>query len=128
MVIYCSADGTQHPDEANYCMKCGQPLRAGVARATQRPMQWEYKDLDVPLNLKLDHGHSEASASFQQAFNGAVLSALQRAGHDGWQADGPTDFHSLSAAGAIPWRTEGMWYPGIRYLSATIRLKRLVPA
>jgi hypothetical protein len=50
MAIYCSADGTQHPDDANYCMKCGKPLRPDVApAAAQVPMRWEYRELVVPL-------------------------------------------------------------------------------
>lgn len=28
MPIYCAHDSTQHPDDALYCMKCGEPLGA----------------------------------------------------------------------------------------------------
>jgi len=46
MAIYCSKDGTEHPEDANFCMKCGASLRGSVTpAAVQVPMRWEYKVL-----------------------------------------------------------------------------------
>ena len=94
----------------------------------QRPMRWEYKDLTIPLNLKFDHGVSDNGPEAQQAFNRIVLRGLQQVGQEGWQAEGPTDFkYLMKQQDAVTWRTEGHFYPGVRYLAVTIRLKRLVP-
>lgn len=42
MAIFCSKCGKEHPDDANFCMKCGQPLNATSQAAAQPEPQWEY--------------------------------------------------------------------------------------
>ena len=84
------------------------------------------------LKLTVDHGDVYGDPMrlpwFRQAFQQAILGHLQNVGRDGWQPEGPTDFASLNAAGAIATTHEGFFMPGRRYESVTLRLKRFVPA
>jgi len=45
MTIYCSQCGKDHPDDANFCMKCGAPLGEGVQALWQPEPQWEYCEI-----------------------------------------------------------------------------------
>ena len=45
MAIYCSQCGKDHPDDANYCMKCGAPLREDFQAPLQPEPQWEYYEI-----------------------------------------------------------------------------------
>src|SRR5947209_11756351 len=38
--MYCKNCGTQLPDDASFCLKCGTPQQAGVQAQTEVP-QWE---------------------------------------------------------------------------------------
>ena len=122
--MVCPVCGTQQPDSANFCMNCGTPLRRSAAPA--RRARWEYWDLTVPLNVdyRLEAGPSEADERCRQI----LRRRLERVRRDGWQAEGPTEWQSLLAAGYVRWGDFGT-QPATRtrrYLSVTVRLKRLV--
>jgi hypothetical protein len=84
--------------------------------------RWDYRDLTIPLGLK------ERDRDLDSRYHQVVLDHLQRAGHEGWQADEPIDLRSALTAGRIKqhktrfgWRAWGQ----TTYESVTIRLKRL---
>ncbi|GEM_PF-6940529 len=102
MAIFCTACGTQHPDAARFCMQCGQPMRPGVsairpnseisairphpgapAVRPQRAARFEYQNLVVSFPEIEDY-----APNLLPLADAAVLSALHRAGAEGWQADG----------------------------------------
>ncbi len=121
MAIYCSQCGKQHPDDANFCMGCGKPFKAGTQSSS---MRWEYKDLKVPLNIKESKG-----TSVIPRINDIVLKAIQREGQDGWQAEGSTDYSSLWDRGAFETTSRENFMQtkvlDFTYVAVTIRLKRL---
>ena len=41
--MFCSTCGTELPDEANFCWKCGQPVKESVSRAV--PAQYEFCEI-----------------------------------------------------------------------------------
>src|SRR5690242_11197085 len=45
MAIYCPNCGKEHPDDANFCMKCGKPLTT-IAQPTTAP-KWEYCEVQL---------------------------------------------------------------------------------
>jgi ankyrin repeat protein len=52
MALFCSACGTQLPDEAVFCFKCGKPL------GTPAPLsQWELKKLEEKLSSPIINGN-----------------------------------------------------------------------
>jgi hypothetical protein len=38
--------GKELPDDANFCLKCGKPLKEVARSATQSEPQWEYCEID----------------------------------------------------------------------------------
>ncbi len=130
MAVYCSQCGREHPDDANFCMMCGKAFKAtSMPTTSPSPLfRWEYKDLVVPLNFtEQNHGGFVAPQAAPRA-NEIILPCLQRAGQEGWQTDGPTDFVELYRAGHVNHKeTEGfLGIESMTFISATIRLKRLV--
>ncbi len=47
MAMYCSKCGKHYPDDANFCMGCGQTLKAEVEANPNVPVQWEYKQIST---------------------------------------------------------------------------------
>ncbi len=131
MAIYCPQCGREHPDDANFCMKCGKPLKGGATPITQSSpqLQWEYRDHVVPLNFT-DNGDGGFIAGHAAPYaNQTILSYLQQAGQDGWQTDGPTDFVELYYAHRVNLKDNKNFLGDIKsqtFFSATLRLKRLV--
>jgi hypothetical protein len=138
MAIYCSKCGKQHPDDANFCMGCGQPLKVGVHPAQPIPRHWEYKDITVrfPGDRFTDINDSKPRLYDEvvQLANTIILAYLQQEGYYGWQAEGPTDFRTLDRLKSVQKRirrvfafTDSMSAERTTYEQVTIRLKRLVP-
>jgi hypothetical protein len=48
MQISCSHDGTIHPEAANYCMRCGHPLRPDVLPATPPQPRSDCREFSLP--------------------------------------------------------------------------------
>lgn len=113
--------GKQLPDDANFCMKCGAPLR-GSSVTLQRSFRWEYKDVTIPLGL------NTKSRTFREQVDTSILQRLQEEGGTGWQADQPTSFNDLKQSGAFDYSERfGLFGESWDYRSVTIRLKRLIP-
>ncbi len=135
MAIYCFKCGKQHPDDANFCMGCGQPLKGGGSpQAT--PRRWEYKDLIIRFPREGFTDIYELKPKFYnpvvQLADALILAQLQQEGRNGWQAEGPTDFRTLDQLKLVQKRsrivlalTSGS--ERVTYEQVTIRLKRLVP-
>jgi hypothetical protein len=88
--------------------------------ASQQPdvVQWEYKDITIPLNLTERLTDKKVRPQVAR-----VISAhLDDERRQGWQPDEPVDLSSLRARDRIQFRFR--WFSGPTYLSATIRLKR----
>jgi len=45
MAIYCSQCGEDHPGAANFCMKCGAPLKESFQPSGRPEPQWEYCEI-----------------------------------------------------------------------------------
>ena len=135
MAIYCSKCGKQHPDDAKFCMSCGQPFNAGVQPQTI-PRHWEYKDLIVRFPRD---GFTDINESRPKLYNAVVqladpliLAHLQQEGQQGWQAEGPTEFRTLDQLKLVQKRKRIVLAltasaERFTYEQVTIRLKRLVP-
>ena len=107
--------------------------RAAGRRAEERPPsggRWEYTQLTIPLNLKVESGHYPTPEQLTtiEGLEGIILGHLDIAARDGWEAAEPTDWEALAAAKRFEIET----YPGpdaagigpAIYKSVTIRLKR----
>lgn len=135
MTIYCSKCGKQHPDDANFCMKCGQPFNTGGQLSKSKPMHWEYKDITIRFPRD---GFTDINDSKLKQYNGVVqladpiiLAQLQQEGRNGWQAEGPTEFRTLDQLKLVQKRKRivlALTASSERttYEQVTIRLKRLV--
>jgi len=134
VVIYCSKCGKQHPADANFCMGCGQSLKLGAQSPQSIPTHWEYKD--VTIRFPKD-GFTDIQSDVPKRYgevvrlgNSVILPRLQQEGHDGWQAESPTDFRTLDQLGLVKKRERfsfALTATATRttYEYATIRLKRL---
>ena len=112
------------------CLHCGEVLH------------WEYKDHTIPLDgLETDgppdrltrHGGA-LSAEFDDGYKMHLLRHLRREADAGWEPAAATDFPAVWAMGQVQvqqyhrlrdWLFGGATY---RYLSVTLRLRRLEPA
>lgn len=135
VVIYCSKCGKQHPDDANFCMGCGQPFNARTQSSQATPRHWEYKDIIVRFPKD---GFTDINDSKPRLYNEVVrladpiiLAQLQQEGRQGWQAEGPTDFRTLDQLNLVQKRKRVVLAltasaERTTYQQVTIRLKRLV--
>jgi hypothetical protein len=112
------------------CLHCGDVLR------------WEYKDCAIPLDgLETDgppdrltrHGGA-LSSEFDDGYKMRLLGQLQREADAGWEPAESIDFPAVWAMGQVQvqqYHRRRDWLFGgatCRYLSVTLRLRRLVPA
>ena len=144
MSLYCSQDGTAHPDDgdSHFCRKCGRPLGASAAgggaapqAALQPPapaeppdeVRWQYKDVTIPLNVPVAGGTALYMGRAAREVDQVLLDYLQQAEQEGgWQADTPANLRSLDRAGQMEPRERGIFRPFV-WVAATIRLKRPAP-
>ncbi len=134
MAIYCSKCGKQNPDDASFCMGCGQQLKPGAQTPQAIPRRWEYQDIEIKFPKD---GFTDIQSDVPKRYdkviplaNRIILARIQQEGEDGWQADGPTDFRTLDNLGLVKKRERfsfalTMTATRTTYESATIRLKRL---
>ena len=123
--MLCQWCGTDHPDTANFCGNCGAPVRQRVvAEEAPRQDRWEYQDLVIPLNFS-SKGLSDEEVV--QRYEEIVRSHLERAADEGWEADHPTDFQTVWAAGGVKWRAVGVFSPACMFDTASLRLRCLRP-
>jgi hypothetical protein len=133
MAIYCSKCGMQHPDDANFCMGCGQPFKPAGQPSQSMPKHWEYKDITVPFPKDRFSGISDNPRNYDEACrlgDSIILASLQQEGRLGWQAEGPTDFRTLDKLNLLQKRqlhSFNLLNDKYTYKQVTIRLKRLVP-
>jgi len=135
VAIYCSKCGKQHPDDANFCMGCGQPFKAGRQSIQAAPMRWEYKDVIIQFPQDRFSGIKTSKSRLYdevaQLGDSIILARLQREGHDGWQVEGSTDFRTLDRLNRIQKQSRTPFGfpespPKITYEQVTIRLRRLI--
>lgn len=136
MAIYCSKCGKQHPDDANFCMGCGQSLKVGAQSSQTTARQWEYKDITVRFPkdgfTNINESKPKLYNEVVQLANPIILAQIQHEGRQGWQAEGPTDFRTLDQLKLVQKRTKVVLAltasaERTTYEQVTIRLRRLVP-
>lgn len=56
--MFCVKCGTELPDDANYCLKCGHPQKAGLNQTSleKEPTAWEQCKLKLAMNYKRTGG------------------------------------------------------------------------
>jgi hypothetical protein len=110
----CAGCGAENPTWANYCMHCGQSLR------------WEYRDLVI--NLRLTTRDLPLESETRRRFDQLVREELRRSIEEGWQADGPIDWRSLTESSRFRWRAHAG--VGGHYLldAVVVRIKRPIPS
>jgi hypothetical protein len=104
-------------------------------------LRWEYKDCSIPLDGletwgppdRLTRHGGALSADFAEAYELRIRRHLRREADAGWEPAVATDFPAVWAMGQVQvqqyhrlrdWLFGGAAY---RYLSVTVRLRRLVP-
>lgn len=109
-------------------------MERAAGRPAERPPpsgdRWEYTQLTIPLNLRVESGRYPTSEQLTaiEGLDGIILGHLEIAAQDGWEAAEPYNWDALAAAK----RFEIDTYPGpddaglgpVIYKSVTIRLKR----
>ena len=120
------------------CSEAGMSLHCPQCSA---PLRWKYQDCIIPLvGLESDgspdrltrHGGA-LSPEFADSYKMRILRQLRREADAGWEPAEATDFPAVWAMGQVQvqqyhrlrdWIFGGASY---RYLSVTMRLRRLVP-
>jgi zinc-ribbon domain len=130
MAIYCSKCGRQHPDEANFCMICANPLKAGGPPRMPGSGQgrWEYREFVEKLEPYTGSGHYTSSGypihglpdeNMRGPINAAVQAILKRVAVDGWEPAEPIDATRLWDAERVARKyrgspfdffTSGVWW------------------
>lgn len=108
--MFCTNCGNEVDAQVRFCPNCGTPVAAGGKRTSGVSVIWEYKDLQIPLNVEFsipvlqDQNFSwSALTESQHQCERIILQQLQLAGKDSWQADEPTDFKTLFKSKRIAW-------------------------
>jgi hypothetical protein len=122
--MFCSNCGTQLPDNANYCLKCGKPQVKGAQASISHVVRWEYKDVDVPVDLRWGSGNPPTKV-YDEA-NKAILQSLQKESSQGWAAEGSTDVRDLLRDNRTNPHYKCTWLGAQSVDAITIRFKRMV--
>lgn len=77
--MYCQNCGTQLPDDASFCLKCGRPQQAGVQAQTATPL-WE--------TCEIQWRNTSKKGFFS---NPTICFVAERIGPDGTQIIGITE-------------------------------------
>jgi hypothetical protein len=126
MATSCVACGTDLPDAAAFCWRCGTPQNAAQAQAPAAAPQvtWEYKELVVPLDLTtatLQGWGKHIELATAQAEH-LLVAQIKQAARNGWQTEDQPELRSLLQSGRVVYR-RGLFR--VRWQTATIRLSRL---
>ena len=131
---HCSSCGTQLPDDANFCLRCGKPL--GLNPPGPRSIErWEYHTETLLLNIKVVgagwaiEGGMSIDQSTEQKINALIDSQVEALGKEGWLPVQQHDFKALSRAGCLKFKDVSpflKWGSGSDYLlqSISFKLKR----
>ena len=98
--MFCKSCGEKLPDDANFCMKCGQALRSD---STPRgAISWEYKDITIPLTNVSNWGEAPANdRTLCESYDRCILPFLQREAAEGWLPEQPTDLPNMLNSGRV---------------------------
>jgi hypothetical protein len=117
--MFCKSCGTQLPNGANYCMKCGYTLRGQIATQPKQQGHWEYTEFSqslggVVIKRTTVFGGINASGSIdpRQAvvIEKGVQQILKQYSNEGWEPNEPIDAGSLAKSNRVEWRVkEHMW-------------------
>jgi hypothetical protein len=130
MATSCVACGTDLPDGAAFCWRCGtsQPAaQAPAPAAAPQPLTqvtWEYQELVVPLDLTTATAqgwgkHIELATAQAEHL---IVAQIKQAARNSWQTEDQPELRSLLQSGRVVYR-RGLFR--VRWLTATIRLSRL---
>src|SRR5207248_8348318 len=88
--------------------KAGGNRGTTMRRAAGRPGEgsplsrdrWEYTQLTIPLNLKVESGHYLTTEQLTaiEGLDGIIVGHLKTAAQDGWQPAEPTNWDALASA------------------------------
>ena len=106
--MFCVKCGTELPDDANFCLKCGKVLKATVQAEPERQIQWEEKEFSELFSPVVVYKQTpsvlDQNALIQQMRNPIQVTTqklLQRARAEGWEPTEPTDPGRLFLNGRI---------------------------
>jgi hypothetical protein len=123
--MFCVNCGTQLPDDANFCLKCGKAQANGTHTNVNNSIRWDYKDILIPLNLSYGGGAWQPPAKVCSEPDRIILQSLQKEVSQGWSAAEPTDLmtlrHARKTVEINTWLTSTT-----KIISVSIRLKRMV--
>jgi|SRR5579859_984801 len=133
VAIYCSKCGKQHPDDANFCMGCGQPFKAGGRPPQSKLKRWEYRDITIEFpddpgfywkgGYSIATGKAEPPNDMHHMARNLVYKNIESLTRQGWSLDGTVDTavdYEIRVVGKGFW--SGM--PTFRLLGATVKLRR----
>jgi hypothetical protein len=128
--MLCPQCGSQRPDTDNFCAICGSTLHEVLGFSKTAPdLEWEYKDLTIPLNVQAKgEGVTESMLHAAPLCDEIILRALQQASAEGWQPEGLCDFMSLYKAQRVICRQDEQFIGDTRITceAASVRLQRVV--
>jgi hypothetical protein len=85
--MVCQGCGASYDSTFKFCPYCGHASSGSVT------MHWEFKEVDIPLNIYIWSTLSLETTALEyvKQYDDIVLRYLQHMGRDGWQPDGVTD-------------------------------------
>jgi hypothetical protein len=126
MASSCMACGTDLPDGAAFCWRCGEPQQAAPAPAAapQPQVNWEYQEIVVPLDITTATAqgwgkHIELATAQAEHL---LVAQIKEAARNGWQTEDQPELRSLLQSGRVLYR-RGLFR--VRWQTATTRLSRL---
>lgn len=125
MTVHCTNDGTAHPDDANFCMRCGRPLHSTVPkRQGLGSGRWEYQQVEIPLDVEWISDRDGSPTAARKLILQKVFKHVQELGQEGWEPDESIDDVTYKMRMS---EKKINWFTTISVAtSVTIRFKRFV--
>src|SRR5262245_47444889 len=93
----CQSCGFPAAIRADRCPYCGTSLASAALQVCYADDDWEYRELFIPLGLKVRPGHLESED--RRRIEETIGLHLRRAAAAGWEPAVETDWHTLRASG-----------------------------
>jgi hypothetical protein len=100
--------------------------KLALLTSSSGPTRWEYKDITIPLDLKV-HGSYADHAAQKGAIraDAMIMQAIQVVSTEGWESDENASFGSLYNSNRVKWKQGVSLLRGtFHFKTATLRMRR----